>query len=584
MGVVSSKHPFAPIVCGNGVSKGIAVGSAFVFRDEAPLIEKPFQGAAIEVARFESAQATVLKSIELMIEKTKRDVGPEEAEIFEAHLMMLQDEELIQPIKTSIEQDQQTAESAIRMSFEAHILVFSEADSDYMRERVLDLKDLRAQLLHALHPEARSTLSGIKNQVILITEDLTPSQTIGLDREKVMGIITEKGGETSHTAIIARTLGIPAISGLSGITETITTGMEIALDGKEGSIFEATSPNTRDYFQKIILAQQSDQNALTHFVGKKTSTHDLHSMNLMGNIGNFEDAKAALSGDSEGIGLFRTEFLFMERKSAPSLDEQMSAYYQVLSLFSSQEVIIRTLDVGGDKPIDYIQIKKEENPFLGVRAIRYCLKDLPLFKTQIKALLVANDFGNLSIMTPMVSHAAEAKKMKLLVDECQQELLLNSDYKNKSFKLGTMIEIPSLIFEMKELKEYVSFISVGTNDLMQYSLAVDRMNPDLQDLYSPYHLGFIRMMKLLADEGQKYGLNLGICGESGGKDEFIPLWIAMGYTKLSMVPGEVLNKRRLISKLTMNDCKALLDNVLQSADASEVKLKLSEFHERIMGA
>ena len=304
----------------------------------------------------------------------------------------------------------------------------------------------------------------------------------------------------------------------------------------------------------------------------------------MGNIGNFEDAKAALSGDSEGIGLFRTEFLFMERKSAPSLDEQRAAYHQVLSLFSSKEVIIRTLDVGGDKPIDYIQIKKEENPFLGVRAIRYCLKDLPLFKTQIKALLLANEFGNLSIMTPMVSHAAEAKKMKLLVDECQQELLSDPSYKNKSFKLGTMIEIPSLIFEMKELKEFVSFISVGTNDLMQYSLAVDRMNPDLQDLYSPYHLGFIRMMKLLADEGQKHGLNLGICGESGGKDEFIPLWIAMGYTKLSMVPGEVLSKRRLISKLTMNDCKALLDNVLQSADAIEVKLKLSEFHERIMGA
>jgi phosphotransferase system enzyme I (PtsI) len=297
----------------------------------------------------------------------------------------------------------------------------------------------------------------------------------------------------------------------------------------------------------------------------------------MGNIGGVEDARDALPSDVEGIGLFRTEFLFMGRTQAPDLETQKSAYREVLSMMTPHEVVIRTLDIGGDKPIDYIRIKKEENPFLGVRAIRYCFQDLPLFKTQIKAMLLANEWGNLSIMTPMVSRASEAKRVKEIIEDCHSELLSDASYRNQPFKIGTMVEIPSLIFEMNELKESVSFVSVGTNDLMQYSFAVDRMNPDLKELYTPYHLGFLRMMNMIAEEAGRNGLQAGICGELGGQDDLIPLWVAMGYRKLSMTPNEVLSKRRILSRLTLPDCKRLLREVLDSGDGTEARLRLGEF-------
>jgi phosphotransferase system enzyme I (PtsI) len=301
----------------------------------------------------------------------------------------------------------------------------------------------------------------------------------------------------------------------------------------------------------------------------------------MGNIGGIEDAKSATDSDAEGVGLFRTEFLFMGRKTAPTLEEQRKAYREVLGLFKGKEVVIRTLDIGGDKPIDYIPIAKEENPFLGVRAIRYCMKDLPLFTTQIKAMLLANEWGNLSIMLPMVSRASEAREIRELIDRCHAELLGTSTYQGNPYKVGTMVEIPSLVFEMNELKDSVSFVSVGTNDLMQYSFAVDRMNPELKDLYSPYHLGFLRMMNFLAESAKEAGLSLGICGELGGQDDLLPLWVAMGFDKLSMTPNEVLSKRRLLSKLTLPSCNRLLQEVLSAKNERELKLILTGFHRGI---
>jgi phosphotransferase system enzyme I (PtsI) len=298
----------------------------------------------------------------------------------------------------------------------------------------------------------------------------------------------------------------------------------------------------------------------------------------MANIGSLSDAKDALEHDCEGVGLFRTEFLFMGRASAPTLQEQTRAYRDVLELMAPKEVVIRTLDVGGDKPIDYIRIEKEENPFLGVRALRYCFKDLPLFKAQIKSMLLANEWGNLSIMLPMVSRAAEAHAARALIDECHSELLNDPQYQNKSFKVGTMIEIPSLVFEIRELKKSMSFVSVGTNDLMQYSFAVDRMNPELRELYTPYSLGFLRMMDFLAQEALTAELDLGICGELGGQDDLIPLWVAMGFKKLSMTPNEILAKRRVLSKLTMPASEGLKREVLGAESGDQVKALLEGFN------
>ncbi len=579
---VKSKHPFAPFLNGKGVSKGVAVGPAFVFKPmvTADLLTRKAGTPASEVERFKIAQKAVLQHLHGIVEKTKVEIGVAESEIFEAHQMMVQDEELVSPILFAIEQERVSAEVAVVNSFKIQIHIFESSDSDYMRERALDLKDLEGQLLGELNPEAKMSLSHIKEPVILVAEDLTPSQTILLDRKNIRGLITEKGGETSHSAIIARTLGIPAVSGIENALNKVPPRELLAIDGGEGTLFHANDPKVFQHFKEAAEKQTHEKQKLRVFKGKPSLTQDSHKMSLFANIGSAKDAKDALDGDAEGVGLFRTEFLFMERKTAPTLEEQTAAYKEVLSMMAPREVVIRTLDVGGDKPIDYIKIPKEENPFLGVRAIRYCFQDLPLFKTQIKALLLANEYGNLSIMTPMVSRASEAARAKELIQECHKELKTDPNYQSKPFKIGTMVEIPSLIFEMKELRECVSFVSVGTNDLTQYALAVDRMNPALQDLYSPYNLGFIRMMNLLAESAIEHGLDLGICGELGAKDEFIPLWVAMGFQKLSMISSEVLPKRALLSKLTISRCKALLKEITSSRNETEVRSRLQEFLER----
>jgi phosphotransferase system enzyme I (PtsI) len=582
--IKTSKHPFVPKLKGRGVSKGIAVGPAFVFKPAPQITEansKPSQGDKIERDRFQVAQKAVLQNLERLVEKTRADIGDHEAEIFEAHQMMIQDEELVSPILFSIDQDHTSAEIAVLKSFKLQIQIFESSDSDYMRERALDLKDLEGQLLGELNPASKMSLSQITTPVILIAEDLTPSQTILLDRKNILGLVTEKGGETSHSAIIARTLGIPAVSGIHEALEKVVAGEMISIDGGEGSLFAITHPEAETHFRQAAEKQTAEKQKLRVFKGKPSLTQDLHRMSLYANIGGMKDAIAAKDGDAEGVGLFRTEFLFMERNTAPTLEEQTAAYCEVLALHAPHEVVIRTLDVGGDKPIDYIKIPHEENPFLGLRAIRYCYLDIPLFKTQIKAMLLANEHGNLSIMTPMVSRASEAVWARGIIDECHAELKKEaSGYSGKPFKVGTMVEIPSLVFEMRELKEAVSFVSVGTNDLTQYSLAVDRMNPALSHLYSPYTLGFIRLMGLLAEQAIEHGLDLGICGELGGNDDFIPLWIAMGYQKLSMIPGEVLPKRALLSKLTVSRCKTLLKDVISSKNEHDVKIKLQEFGER----
>lgn len=577
MSTPSSQHPFTPEWSAHGVSKGIAVGKAIHFRPRPPVdLGRPPAAPSLEQERFRLAKDQVVQNIRGLIEKTAKEVGPEEAQIFEAHLMMIEDPELLDPIRAGIESGA-LPEKSVKETFAVQISIFEASDSEYLRERALDLRDLESQLLDELQPYDGLKIQDIRTPGILLAEDLTPSQTLLLDRTKILGILTEHGGETSHSAIIARTLGIPAVTGIRNLLSSIPASAEIAIDGKEGSVFLFPPPVACAYFDNRAREYQAELTTLQAFKGKPSVTHDQHSIRLMANIGGVEDAKHAREGDSEGVGLFRTEFLFMGRKKAPTQEEQRDAYRSVLSLMETHEVVIRTLDVGGDKPIDYIRIPKEENPFLGVRALRYCFQDLLLFKTQIKAMLLANEWGNLSIMVPMVSRASEAAQVKRIVEECHQELHLDPTYRAKPFKLGAMVEIPSLVFEMKELRESVSFVSVGTNDLMQYSFAVDRMNPALKNLYTPYHLGFLRMMKYLADEAIRHDLDLGICGELGGQDDLLPLWVAMGYRKLSMTPTEVLAKRRLLSRLTVSTCNAILREVLDAKDGQQMKLILTEF-------
>ncbi len=578
MTVPSSQHPYPAQWIAHGISKGIAAGPVVVLQTEKkPDLSRKHEGAEAELARLARAHETVKSTIRGLIQKTSDEIGAEEAAIFEAHLMMIEDEELIAPIRAMVRDQSEIPETAIRKTFQSQIEIFESADSDYLRERALDLRDLERQLTSALFDDAGSNAPAIRVPSILVAEDLTPSQTLLLDRTKIVGIITEKGGPTSHSAIIARTLGIPAISGLPRATAVLKGLQEIALDGREGSIFAVESDECRQYFELRAAESLSGKTGLQDFKGRPSVTHDQHPVALMGNIGGSSDAEDALEHDADGVGLFRTEFLFMGRSKAPTLEEQCDAYRKVLSILAPKEVVIRTLDVGGDKPIEYIPIAKEENPFLGVRAIRYCMRDLPLFKTQLKAMLLANEWGNLSIMFPMVSRASEAHTARAILDECHQELCSDPRYHKKPFKAGTMVEIPSLVFELRELRPSMDFVSVGTNDLMQYSFAVDRMNPELRSLYTPYAPGFLRMMDFLAREAREAGLGLGICGELGGMDEMIPLWVAMGFEKLSMTPNEILQKRRVLSKLSVPECEALRRDVLAAGDASQVQALLEGF-------
>ncbi len=572
------KHPFEPHLQGHGVSPGIVQGPAFVLRKKKLVqVETHFQGVEVESERFRLAQRQVVNKIEKLAAKIQREVGSSEAEIFEAHLMMIQDEEFIGGVYEQIKAQKVTAERASELVFEAQIKVFEASDSDYMRERTLDLKDLQGQIARALAAEDDALFSAIQSPVILVAEDLTPTQTVNLERRNILGIITERGGSTSHTAILARTLGIPAIVGIEGACERLNIEGEMVMDGTDGTVYLLKENGIREYFFLKLQDQAQALRDSNQFRDKPTLTKDGHSVSLFANIGRPSDISAVTAGDAEGVGLFRSEFCFMEQSSAPTLHDQTQKYSEVLNYLAPKEVVIRTLDIGGDKPLTYVPMPHEENPFLGVRAIRFCLQHPDFFKTQIKALLLSNTKGNLSILIPMVSRVSEAKEVVELVHQCSQELQSHPDYRNEKFKIGVMVEIPALVFELRELAGLVSFVSVGTNDLLQYSVAVDRLNPALQSLYSPYNLGFIRMMKFLADEALAAGLGLGICGELGGNEAFVPLWIAMGYQKLSMSPKQILTVRSLISKLDLKLCRALLERVLCSSDEKAVKELLAQF-------
>ncbi len=574
MSLKKTRHPVAVYSSGKGVSPGIVIGKIFVVREGLGQLPT-WKGAAVELERFLSAQAAVLERMIRLKEKALAEIGEEEAAIFEAHEMMIQDEEWSSRVRFYIEEQKVVAEKAVQESLREQMEVFESSSSEILRGRVTDLKDLQSQFLAALG-FSQNNLSEINSPVILVAGDLTPSQTVGLERKNILGMITQKGGQTSHTAILARASRIPAVVGVAAI-DSLENGQEIALDGLEGNIYLVNSADSRSYFTDQVEHERQQRARFEQFRGKESTTLDGRTVDLYANIGGVNDLEAVHLGDAEGIGLFRTEFLFMERTTAPSLEEQRESYAKILNGLGSKEVVVRTLDVGGDKPIAYLNFPKEENPFLGLRAIRYCFQHLDVFKTQIKAMLLANENGNLSILLPMVSNAEEVKLAQKIIQDCHDELTASEHkYAHQPYKIGAMIEIPSLIYEMKELARYVSFVSVGTNDLLQYTVAVDRMNAAVQDLYTPYHLGFLRMMRVLAQEAIQAGLNLGICGELGGSPLFIPLWIAMGFNKLSMNPGQILEARALIHDISFESCQKLLDSVLNCSNQYEVERELKK--------
>ncbi len=554
---------------GIGASPGVAIGIAKVIKKQKLVFDKARTGSYDEEKlSFEAALSLAKSELIALAEKTKAEIGIHESEIFNAHQMMLEDPEFTGQILTRM-QAGDSAPHAVRTIADEFITLFSAIEDAYLRERAADLKDVSDRLIRKLLnvEDLNLTESGI----ILIAEDLTPSDTAKIDKNKVLGFITEIGGTTSHSAIMARTIGIPAIVGVGHRLKEIVSGDVIALDGETGVYYINPSDDILTVLNEKIERLNQERMDLEVLKGQETKTLDGHSVEVACNIGGVKDLVHVLENDGEGIGLFRSEFLYMDRENLPSEEEQFQAYKAVLLAMGDKPVVIRTLDIGGDKNLPYLNIPKEENPFLGFRAIRYCLKNTDVFKTQIKALLRAGIYGNLRIMMPMISGVAEVRSAKTIFEICKSELSAEHIPFSETYQLGIMIEIPSAAIIADILAKEVDFFSIGTNDLIQYTVAVDRMNQDIADLYTPYHPAVLRLIYQVIQAGKKNGIWVGMCGEAAGNPTMIPLLLGMGLEEFSMNPSKVLRARKQIQGLSLDYLEKHVETVLNLPDPQAVE-------------
>jgi phosphotransferase system enzyme I (PtsI) len=533
---------------GIAASSGIAIGKAYVIREEENAINRyEVKDTEKEIKRFLEAILKAKEEIESIKETAVKNFGEEKALIFEAHLMILEDEEfrasVIEKIKQNI-----NAEYAVKETVEMFEGIFLSMEDEYMRERAADIRDIGGRIIRALKGEEKSSIGDIKDKCIIVAKDLTPSDTAQLNREYVLGFITELGGKTSHSAIIARALEIPAVSGIKDATEILKTGDLIILDGVKGIIYINPDESLIDEYQNKIQREMEEKRELLIYKDRKVLTKDGKRIEVAANISSKEEVDVALKYGADGIGLFRTEFLFMNRETAPTEEEQFEVYKYVLEKMDFRPVIIRTLDVGGDKKIPYIDVGTEMNPFLGLRAIRLCFERLDLFKTQLKALLRASIYGNLKIMFPMISKVDEIKRAKEILEDVKAELKKAGQKFSDKIEIGIMIEVPSAAIISDLLAKEVDFFSIGTNDLIQYTLAVDRMNEKVSNIYEPSHPAVLRLIKMVIDNAHKEGKWVGMCGEMASDISMIPLLIDYGIDELSMSAPSVLKVKKEILK------------------------------------
>lgn len=533
---------------GIAASSGIAIGKAYVIREEENAINRyEVKDTEKEIKRFQGAILKAKEEIEAIKENAVKNFGEEKALIFEAHLMILEDEEfrasVIEKIKQNI-----NAEYAVKETVEMFEGIFLSMEDEYMRERAADIRDIGGRIIGALKGEEKSSIGDIKDKCIIVAKDLTPSDTAQLNREYVLGFITELGGKTSHSAIIARALEIPAVSGIKDATEILKTGDLIILDGVKGIIYINPDESLIDEYQNKIQREMEEKRELLIYKDRKVLTKDGKRIEVAANISSKEEVDVALKYGADGIGLFRTEFLFMNRETAPTEEEQFEVYKYVLEKMDFRPVIIRTLDVGGDKKIPYIDVGTEMNPFLGLRAIRLCFERLDLFKTQLKALLRASIYGNLKIMFPMISKVDEIKRAKEILEDVKAELKKAGQKFSDKIEIGIMIEVPSAAIISDLLAKEVDFFSIGTNDLIQYTLAVDRMNEKVSNIYEPSHPAILRLIKMVIDNAHKEGKWVGMCGEMASDISMIPLLIDYGIDELSMSAPSILKVKKEILK------------------------------------
>lgn len=553
-----------------GASPGYGIGKVLIKQSFQEPQEKYNQNKEEALEVFNQAHEEAKNQIEKLKVDTIENIGDAEGAIFGAHLMMLTDPEMTGQIKAELETYE--AAYAIKLVRDRFVEMFEAMDNAYFRERSADVKDVCNRLIHIIQGH-KSLEVASKDPIILVAEDLTPSDTAGLSKDIVSGFITAVGGKTSHTAIMARTLEIPAIVGYRDILSHVKNDDLIAIDGYSGQVFINPEQAQIDHFMDLIEREKKDKEVLQKLIGEKSITRDQHPVELACNIGSPNDLEMVLKNDGEGIGLFRSEFLYMDRQSMPTEEEQYEAYKRVLETMNPKPVVIRTLDIGGDKQISYMDFPKEDNPFLGYRAIRYCLENQEIFKIQLRALLRASAYGNLKIMFPMISSVNEIRKAKAIIEQVKLELD-DKAIAYGDFQVGIMIEIPAAAIMSDLLAKEVDFFSIGTNDLIQYTTAVDRMNEKIADLYSAYHPALLRLIKTVIDNGHNAGIWVGMCGQVASDENLIPILLGMGLDEFSMSPSSLLKTRQLIRALDKSVLEKEVSDVLNSSNKEEVLEKL----------
>ena len=537
------------VVCqGKSVLKGIAIGKIYLYeKQEYVLEQKQVADAEAEVARFEAAKETAIGQLDDLYEKALAEAGEEQAMIFDVHKMMLDDGDYLDAITGLIRSEKVNAEYAVHTTGEQFAAVFASMDDDYMKARSADVKDISGRVIRILAGIGDGSIAS-EEPVILLADDLTPSETVSLDKSKILAFVTRNGSANSHTAILARSMNIPALVQTDVELLKEYHGMDAVVDGLEGKLYLDPEEAVLAELVQKKEACGRERAELEKLIGLDNVTRDGRKINVYANIGSPEDVDKVLLNDAGGIGLFRSEFLYLGREDYPSEEEQFEIYKEVLSRMEGKKVIIRTLDIGADKQVDYFKLPKEENPAMGYRAIRICLDRIDVFKTQLRAIYRASVYGTAAIMFPMIISAKEILRIKEIVEEVKAELTA-AGIEIAPVELGIMVETPAAVMISEELAKEVSFFSIGTNDLTQYTLAIDRQNQSLDTIYDSHHPAVLRMIRMTIENGHKGGAWVGICGELGADTTLTKTFVDMGIDELSVSPTYVLGLRKAIREI-----------------------------------
>lgn len=565
---------------GIAVSPGFALGQVFLIEPEQTKLSPDQQSTnnpTGEILKLKTALSQACDEIQILVNQLNGSGRKDQAEIFEAHLLMIQDPEITDGAFQAIEEQKLTASAAYKLAADNAALMLSQLEDEYLSARAADVRDISQRVLQILSGKKAFDFTKIPSGAVIVGYDITPSQMAVIDPKKVAGFVTEIGGKTSHTAILARALELPAVAGVRGIFQHVTSQSQVLINANSGALIIDPSPTEIETFLAEKRKYEETKNLLLQMRGLPSVTRDGHKLELVANIGTIQDLPSVLANDAEGVGLYRTEFVFLDRKTLPTEDQQYQIYREIFAGLGNKKCIIRSLDIGGDKNIEALPLPAETNPFLGLRAVRLCLQEKNLFKNQLKAILRAAVGHQVGLMIPMISCIEEILATKQILAECKSELKQQGIAASETLQFGVMIEIPSAALIVDLISKHVDFISIGTNDLTQYMCAVDRLNDRVEALYNPFNPGFLRALNYIFKASVENKLHSGICGSLAHSELLLPLLVGMGVNELSMTAQHILSARKMIRSLNYQACQRLVTEVLKLETSEEIKNRLREF-------